>query len=144
MAGNATAVTIETLPENSQMLSPVPWGAPEVFSKEETGRLEVVRLTPVRFAVCYERVSDSSVLCSAGAIHGGESAETSRCTFGTAAVLGAGRLISASPYLAGQQLAACFADALDGRVACRWGRIQQEDETFALSWIEEAQVVRTV
>jgi hypothetical protein len=147
MAGNASAMSTEASLEDARLLSPVPWGDAEVFLASETGRLEIVRLTPVRFAVCFERVSDSSVHCSPGIVQGGDVDNTFRCTFGTSILVGIGALVSASPSSAGQQLAACFAETRDRRVACRWAQVLQEQQidTFELSWIDsEARVVKTV
>lgn len=144
MAGNASVVTIEASSEDTRSLSPLHWGVPDVFSESQTGRLEVVRLTPIRFAVCFERISDFSVLCLAGAVVGSESADF-RCVLGPLIMLGNGRLMSASPSRAGQQIAACLAEKQDGRVSCKWAHVQQEQETLKLSWIDsEAQTFRTV
>jgi len=143
MAGNASVITIEASSEDTRSLSPLHWGVADVFSESQIGRLEVVRLTPVRFAVCFERISDSIVLCLAGAVVGGESADF-RCVLGPLTMLGNGRLMSASPSRAGQQIAACLAEKQDGRVSCKWAHVQQEQETLRLSWIDsEAQTVRT-
>jgi hypothetical protein len=127
----------------SKLLPALAWGSPEVFFGNQTGPMEVVRLSPTRFAVCFERVSDSSVLCFAGTVSVGDGSAGFRCAFSSHVTLGIGRLISTTPASAGKKIAACFAEKEDRGVACRWGSVEPgSQDALELRWTDPASPVQ--
>jgi len=135
---------------DARFLPPLTWGSHEVFLEGKTGNIESVRLNSNRFAVCFERVSDSAITCSLGFVLGGAGSGL-RCAYGNSLQLGFGRLISVAPASAGRQLVACHAPLRFGEksnVTCRWADVLEKmgsEASVELRWAaSEPRTVQTV
>lgn len=124
----ASAAPSDASANDTRLLPPLAWGTAEVFYGNETGHLEIVRLSPTRFAVCFQRVSDATVICSLGLVLENTEAAGLRCTFGSTLQLGEGRLISVAPAAAGRQVVVCSVVTGLSDVTCRWADVIEPGE----------------
>lgn len=138
---------------DSRLLPPLAWDTPEIFYKNETGRLETVRLNSHRFVVCFERVSDNVVACTLAFLQENPDKQTLASAFGNSLDFGNGRLVTSSPAQAGKQLVVCFAPKARSRgdvsdVSCKWADVVDlvgQDVMAELRWAKDAtQNVQTV
>lgn len=144
-AGRPEAL-LET-PSGTQKLRRVPWGDTTIFEAGEVDRLELERLAPERFAVCYRRVADGTVACSHGELRQGE--ELALKVFSHPLELCKGRLVSLTSGYAGQRFNICAVEeSQDGvpprageGVTCKWGEMEEPAapgaaEAAPLRWSE--------
>lgn len=113
------AASSDASANDSQLLPPLAWGTHEVFLDDRVGQIETVRLNSKSFVVCFERASDSAVMCSLGLVVE-DDGDGLRCTYGNSLSLGFGRLISVASASAGRQLVVCHAAKGESNVMCRW------------------------
>lgn len=128
---------------NPRLLPPLLWGTAQPYWRGRVERLEAERLSPGRFAVCFQRSTGatSAVACTAGALEDSVKAAAAPSELGPFAPvldIGPGRLISITVARAGLRFAVCLharaggeaeasaqvsITARRGPISCHWAEV---------------------